>query len=473
MKEPVYITTTLPYINADPHIGFTWEIIQADVLARYLRLGGQEVFFNTGTDEHGKKISDKAKEHGLSPQVFADQLAVKFLNLKNLLNLTFDNFIRTTDPKHQVAVFEFWRRSLENGDIYKKNYRTKYCVGCELEKTDSELVDGRCEFHPDKELEIIEEENYFFRLSHYQQPLLDFYKKNPNFVRPAKRYKEVITFVEAGLNDFSISRLKAKMPWGIDVPGDSDHVIYVWFDALINYISALGWPKDEISFNKWWPAIQFAGKDNLRQQSVMWPAMLISAGLELPREINIHGFVTVGGQKMSKSLGNVVSPESLVSDYGADAVRYYFTREVSSFEDSDFTADRFKAVYNANLANGLGNLASRILKMATTYLDVWPAQPKFFWPKEFEDKIAKRDFAQAADIVWTQIAKLDWEIADRQPFKQIKTNPQGAKKEISRLVQELHLLTFWLEPFVPVAADKIKQAINNHQMIEPLFARKD
>ncbi len=248
-----YITTTLPYVNADPHVGFALEIIEADVVARYHREIGDGVFFNTGTDEHGLKIQRKAEELGMDTKTYCDQEAKKFFGLKDLLNLSIDNFIRTTDAPHLRAAQEFWRRCDEKGDIYKKNYQIKYCVGCELEKTESELVDGKCPLHPNQTLEIIDEENYFFRFSDYQEKLLAWYDRNPEFVVPQKRFHEVRKFVEHGLKDFSISRLKSKLPWGVEVPGDSQHVMYVWFDALVNYVSAIGWPEDMENFQLWWP----------------------------------------------------------------------------------------------------------------------------------------------------------------------------------------------------------------------------
>src|SRR3989344_2999923 len=264
-----YITTTIPYVNAEPHIGFALEIVQADVLARYHRLLSEEVVHNFGTDEHGLKIYRKALEQRKDPQEYCDEYAVKFDQLKKILNLDYTNFMRTTDPHHVSAAQEFWKLCFNNGDIYKKNYKIKYCVGCELEKTDSELKDGKCEFHPNLELEVYEEENYFFRFSKYQKPLLEFYEKNPEFVVPQGKYNEIKEFVRRGPEDFSVSRLKAKMPWGIDVPGDPDHVMYVWFDALVNYISTLGWPKDKKNFESFWPGVQTAGKDNLRQQTAI------------------------------------------------------------------------------------------------------------------------------------------------------------------------------------------------------------
>src|SRR3989344_2595088 len=303
-NKKFYITTTLPYVNADPHIGFALEIIQADVMARYYRNAGYKVFFNTGVDEHGLKIFRKAKENNLDPQKYCNIYAKKFDDLKSALGLSYNNFIRTTDKHHQEAAQEFWKLCEKNKDIYLKNYKIKYCVGCELEKTESELVDGKCPVHPNLELEMIEEENYFFRYSKYQKKLLNFYKKNPEFVIPEKRYNEIKGFTEKGLEDFSISRLKEKMPWGVPVPGDDKHVMYVWFDALVNYISCLGWPdfakassgKARNLFKEFWPGLQVAGKDNLRQQSSMWQAMLLSAGLPNSKQIFIHGFITSDGK---------------------------------------------------------------------------------------------------------------------------------------------------------------------------------
>ena len=363
MAKKFYITTTAPYVNADPHIGFALEIIQADTLARYHRLLGEKVVFSFGTDEHGLKIYRKALEEKLEPQAYCDQSVATWNKLKQALNLSYTHFIRTTEKRHLEAAQELWQRCLKNNDIYKKTYKSKYCVGCELEKTDSELEQGRCPIHPNLEIELINEENYFFRFSKYQKPLLEFYGKNTDFVVPRYRFHEIIEFVKSGLEDFSVSRLKSKMPWGVDVPDDPDHVMYVWFDALIFYISNLGWPQ-VAGFDGFWPGIQIAGKDNLRQQSAIWQAMLLSAGLPNSRQIMIHGFIQSGGQKMSKSLGNVVDPIFLSKKYGVDALRYYLLAKIHPFNDSDFTLPLFEGAYNADLANGLGNLVSRVAKMA-------------------------------------------------------------------------------------------------------------
>jgi len=379
-----YITTTLPYVNAEPHIGFALEIVEADVIARFKRAQGFDVVFNTGTDEHGLKIYRRAREEKKDPQAYVDEYAKKFDALKDALNLSYTDFIRTSDEAHKKAAQEFWKLCEKNGDIYKKKYSIKYCVGCELEKTESELFEGKCPLHPKQELELIDEENYFFRFSKYQEKLLELYRSQSDFVVPESRLHEIKKFVEQGLQDFSISRLKEKLPWGVPVPGDEDHVMYVWFDALVNYISTLGWPSsvplretpagkssptDDKSnkFKDFWISgtpVQVAGKDNLRQQAAIWQAMLFSAGIPNTHQIFIHGFITHDGKKMSKSLGNVVDPIALVQKYGTDAVRYFLLIGFHAYEDGDFTVKRFEEIYNAELANGIGNFVQRVTTLA-------------------------------------------------------------------------------------------------------------
>ena len=480
--DKVYLTTTLPYVNADPHIGFALEIVQADIVARWGRLSGKEVFFNTGTDEHGLKIWRNALEAGKNPKEYVDEYAARFDLLKEALNLSYDNFIRTTDPKHISAAREFWRRCAEGGHIYKKNYSVKYCVGCELEKTDSELEDGRCPIHPNLEPEIIEEENYFFKFSAFRDKLLLLYEKNPDFVVPSYRFNEIKAFAERGFEDFSVSRLKEKMPWGVPVPGDEAQVMYVWFDALVSYVSAIGWPDDMAKFGKWWPVIQFAGKDNLRQQSAMWQAMLMAAGLPPSKQIVIHGFMTSGGQKMSKSLGNVVNPFDLVKEYGADAVRYYLARHVHPFEDSDFTMKRFKEAYNANLANGLGNLLSRIMKMATSndvvFQEGWMKEKNIFaqtehFYNEQKKEMENFNFQQSADAVWGVVSYLDGFIQKEQPFKKIKSDKETGERDIKYLLCHLMAVSNMLLPIMPKTAEIMEKTIKENKMPETLFPRKD
>mgnify|MGYP001618422692 CR=1 FL=1 len=416
-----YITTTLPYVNADPHIGFALEIVQADVIARYRRALGDEVFFSTGTDEHGLKIYRRALEEKKDPQAYVDEYAAKFENLKSALNLSYNSFIRTTDLHHVAAAQEFWKRCEARGDIYKKEYRVKYCIGCELEKTDSELVGGRCPIHPKEDIELREEENYFFRFSKYQKFLLELYSERPNFVVPASRLNEICAFVEGGLQDFSISRLAAKMPWGVPVPGNPDHVMYVWFDALVNYISALGWPSfakategKPSKFEEFWPGVQIAGKDNLRQQAAMWQAMLLSAGLSTSKQIFIHGFITHNGEKMSKSVGNTVNPIDLAARYGTDAVRYFLLRGIHAYEDSDFTKERFEEIFNADLANGIGNFVQRV----TTLAEKTGLSNRDLGDSVFKDLVApvkakiktsleRFEFHEAIQAVWSLVAAGD------------------------------------------------------------------
>lgn len=476
MKDKsLYITTTLPYVNSDPHVGFALEIVHADIMARYKKLCGFDVFFNTGTDEHGSKVHAKALENGKDPQEYVNEYAEKFKGLKKVLDLSEDiNFIRTTDEFHKKSAQAFWKKCADNGYIYKKNYKMKYCVGCELEKTDSELVDGKCPIHPNTELQLIEEENYFFKFSDFQERLLKLYEDRPDFVLSSSRFNEIKSFVSRGLEDFSISRLKSKMPWGVPVPGDDEQVMYVWFDALVNYVSAIGWPDDMEKFNKYWPVVQFAGKDNLRQQSAMWQAMLMAADIEPSKQIVIHGFINSGGQKMSKSLGNVINPYDVVSEYGTDALRYFLAREMNTFEDSDFTMEKFKESYNANLANGIGNLTSRIMKMAETHLsegvNVWEKN----FSKDFVGALENFEIQKSAQIAWKEISDLDSFIQTTEPFKLVKTDKEKALEIIKQMVERLYYIACMLEIFIPNTAQKIKDAIKANAMpSSPLFARKD
>lgn len=476
MAKNIYFTTTAPYVNAEPHLGFALEIIQADVLARYHRLIGNNVWFGFGTDEHGQKIYQKALEQKKDPQKYTDEYAAKFENLKKALNLSYDSFVRTTDDFHIRAAQEFWRRCDKNGDIYQAKYKVKYCIGCELTKTDSELEEGKCPLHPNLKLEAREEENYFFRFSKYQKPLLDLYTKNPDFVVPKNRLVEITNFVKKGLQDFSISRLKEKMPWGVPVPDDPQHVMYVWFDALVFYISAIGWPTDQKKFNKWWPVIQLAGKDNLRQQSAMWQAMLLSAGLPPSKQILIHGFITSDGQKMSKSLGNVIDPFYLVKKYGADAVRYYLLKEIPPFSDGDFTIKHFEEVYNADLANGLGNLVQRVITMVQKYcggkvpaIDSDPDRHPlrideniYNWKKAYANRdkaLAKYKFNEAFISVWQYITAADQYVDQNKPWELVKTDPKKVDYILYGLLDSIHQLAWMIDPFMPKTSLKIAQAL--------------
>jgi len=465
-----YITTTLPYVNAEPHIGFAMEIIKADVIARYHRARGDEVIFNTGTDEHGVKIYRTAIEQNKNPQEYVDEYAAKFGELKSLLNVSYTHFIRTSDPDHKKAAQEFWRLCAARGDIYKKSYRIRYCVGCELEKTDSELTDGACPIHPNLKLELLDEENYFFRFSKYQQPLLDFYKAHPDFVLPSFRFHEIKRFVADGLQDFSISRIKAKMPWGVPVPDDDEQVMYVWFDALINYISTLGWPDDvKGEFQNFWPGTQIAGKDNLRQQSAMWQAMLMSAGLPLSKQILIHGFITVNDKKMSKSLGNVIAPKALVEKYGADPVRYYLLREIPSGEDGDFSYEKFEQRYNGDLANGLGNLVARV---ATLGEKVSPTAVHGEGDIEkeirteidrvralYEKSLHEFRLNESLGHAWELISFADKYINDKKPWT-IKDDRDQFSRVVANACYIVDAVRKLIQPFLPKTAEKIREQIS-------------
>lgn len=468
-NKTIYITTTLPYVNSEAHIGFALEIVQADTIARLKKLLGNEVFFNFGTDEHGLKIYRKAIEQGKEPQEYVDEYAKKFDRLKGALNLSYNNFIRTTDPHHLKAAQEFWNRCNANGDIYKKLYKIKYCVGCELEKTDSELENGKCPIHPNLNIEIIEEENYFFKFSKYQKPLLNFYEKKPDFVVPEVKYKEIKTFVKSGLQDFSISRLKSKMPWGVAVPNDNEHVMFVWFDALVNYVSAIGWPDDVVRFKKWWPVIQFAGKDNLRQQSAIWQAMLMSAGVPNSNQIFIHGFITANGQKISKSLGNTIDPIEVANKYKTDALRYYLLAKIHPFDDSDFTFEKFEEVYNSDLANGLGNLVARVAKLCENSNLEFPESKLSLSPK-IESFLNEYRFDFAIKEIWHEITQTDQFINEEEVWK--KTNKE-LETDLNHLVFHIRSIAYNLQPFLPQTSEKILTQFKGPKIKSsaPLFPR--
>jgi methionyl-tRNA synthetase len=470
MKEKFYITTTLPYVNDAPHIGFALEIVQADVLARYMRLKGYDVMFLTGTDEHGSKIAKKAQDQGLTPKKLADKYSKQFRDLKKSLNLSWNEFIRTTDAKkHWPGVFKLWKEMEESGDLYKRTYRGLYCQGCEAFLTDKDLVDGKCSIHG-REPELIEEENYFFRLSAYTKTLKAKIKSKEFEIVPEFRANEILALMEKGLEDVSFSRSSDKLKWGIRVPGDESQTMYVWADALTNYISAIGYGRDGAMFERWWPAdTQVLGKDVLRFHAAIWPAMLLSAKLPLPKKLLVHGFINVGGQKMSKSLGNVVSPASLVEKFGIDPVRYYFLREISSVEDGDYSETKFIDRYNADLANGLGNLYSRVLGLALRFerpiaanfknMDLALEQRIKSVQKSIDEKLAQFKFNDALSELWSLVSYGDNYINDRKPWS--KDNPDiENEKSLFNLLVLIQSVAVLLEPFMPETSKKITKNIS-------------
>jgi methionyl-tRNA synthetase len=457
-------------VNADPHIGFALELVQADTLVRTWRAHGDDVFFTTGTDEHGQKIYEAAKRGGQEVEAYVDHYAAEFQKLKGALDLDAPAFIRTTDPKHIKAAEEMWRRCAASGDIYEKEYEGLYCVGHEAFITEKELVDGKCPEHG-SEPQMLKEKNYFFKFQKYQQFLLD-YLDRPDSIVPEWRRQEAITFVKGGLEDFSISREKERLTWGIPVPGDESQVMYVWFEALTSYISTLGWP-EEGDFQKYWEqgkTLQLAGKDQVRFQSLIWQAMLKSAGVKNTDQIFYHGFINSGGKKMSKTLGNVINPYDLVSTYGTDATRYVLLRHISPAEDSDLTLEAIHDHYTAHLTNGLGNLVARVMKLAEdNNIRVESSTSSLRVP--VTELIEAYKYNEALDLIWNVIGALDERITTEEPFKVIKTDTEKGIAMITSLVAGVSDIADALMCIMPATSVKMRSAVREGKKPENLFPR--
>ena len=461
MNKNYYVTTAIDYTNDVIHIGHSYQKIIADVLARYHRLVGDKTFFLTGTDEHGGTSEQAAKKAGKTPQEFVDEISKNDKDQLDLLGISYDRFIRTTDPDHKKVVKEFYKNVGANGDIYKGEYVGYYCVGCEAYKNLTEIVDGKCPLHPTRELERIKEENYFFKWSKYRDFLKKHILDNPDFIKPESQRKNMLGFLEQGLEDIAISRPIEKVSWGIPVPDDPEQTIFVWFDALVNYIS--GAPN-------FWPAdVHILGKDNVRWHALLWPAMLKSAGYKLPKTIYGHGFINLSGEKISKSRGNVIRPNELIEKFGVDPVRYFFIKYGPLTEDVDISLDKIKEVYNSDLANGLGNLVSRIAKLCeSSGFEFKEGKIKF--DNEISKSLDEFRFDEALKLIWAKVTKTDQYININEPWKLEGTK---LKEVLTYSINSLIIIAYQLIPFLPETAEKIEKQFKGPKIKSesPLFPR--
>lgn len=467
-SKKFYITTAIPYVNAAPHIGFALELVQTDAIARYQRQQGKEVHFLTGTDDNALKNVQAAEKHGEEVGSYVTRNSNRFREVLPKLNIANDDFIRTTEERHVKACQIFWEKCQK--DIYKKKYSGLYCVGCETYYLEKDLVDGKCPEHKTVPEEV-EEENYFFRLSAYQKWLEKLIESDEYKVVPEFRKNEVLAFIRGGLDDFSISRsVKRAKGWGIPVPNDPSQIIYVWFDALLNYITALGWPNGEL-FKKFWPAnLHVIGKGVTRFHAIYWPAMLKSAGVETPKELFVHGYVTVGKEKISKTLGNVIDPFSEVDKYGVDAVRYYLLREIPGYGDGDYSTERFLEVYNSELANNLGNLVSRLAKLGQ---GLKVSSEKVEFAEQYKNYLDKYQFDLAIKYVFEKyVDATNVRLNEVKPW----TLDPADEKRIECLkdcVTNIRKAAYHLQPFIPETSAKILAAFEGEikPLDKPLFPR--
>ena len=456
-----YITTAIDYVNNVPHLGTAYEKVAADAIARYKRLAGFDTRFTMGNDEHSTNVEKAAREKGLTPKAYCDQMAVTFQDVWKRLDVSYDDFIRTTEPRHARGVQALFAKIVERGDIYKGKYEGYYCVGCERFYPEKDLAEGLCPIHKTKP-EWLSEDNYFFRLSAYAKPLMDHYRANPDFLVPEIRRNEIVNVIEGGLDDISVSRAGAT--WGIPLPSDPGHTVYVWFDALINYISAVGYPSTDGDFKRYWPAdLHVIGKDITRFHCIIWPAMLMSAGVALPKSVLGHGWVHFQGQKLSKSLGNIVNPLDVAEKYGADPLRYFLLKEVPLSRDGDFSWDLFIERYNSDLANDWGNLFTRTISMIHRYRAgvLAVAEPS----DGLGDVIASafRDYRSALDryaieggieAAWTIIRRANRLVEERAPWNLAKDPDKAADLDrlLGALAVALQHAAFLLFPVMPAKA---------------------
>jgi methionyl-tRNA synthetase len=463
-----YVTTAIEYVNGEPHIGHAYQKIAADVLARWNKILGREVFLLTGTDEHGKKALEAAKAAGKPPKIFVDEISEKFRLAWEALNIDFDRFIRTTGEDHIKTVSDFIERINKAGDIYKGKYSGLYCVGCESYYTETELPDKTCPIHK-KPLENVEEEAYFFRLAKYQKFLLDLYKQHPEFVLPDKRRNETINRVEEGLQDLCITR--NDFDWGIPFPLEDGYIVYIWFEALVNYYTAV---KDKLEF--WPPDLHLLGKDNGWFHAVIWPAMLKSAGIELPKTVFIHGFLTFNGTKISKSLGNVISPGVLVNKYGADSIRYYCMREIPFGEDGDFSEKALISRHNSELADSLGNLVNRVIVLTEKNFEGSVPQSHGEGKlnklvlnacKAVEGSISELQFHNALNDIFYVISECNKFINEKKPWEIKDKEELGGI--LYELLEALRIIAILLQPFIPQTSEKIMEQLG----LEKKFSSKD
>lgn len=474
-----YITAAIPYVNASPHLGHALEFVQGDVITRFKKLQKVDTLYISGSDENGLKIVQAAEKQGLSPQQLADKNTEVFKKLIKALNVEIDVWRRGSDKNlHWPGTHKLWQLCKKNGDIYKKLYGGYYCVGCEDFYTKKDLIDGKCPEHLTKP-EWVEEENYFFNLKKYQEQIERLIVEDKLVIIPQTRKNEVLSFIRRGLEDFSISRSKKRAKnWGIPVPDDDNQVIYTWYDALNVYQTAVGFGYDDKLWQKWWPAdVHIIGKGILRFHAVYWIGMLLSAKLLLPKSIFVHGYITAEGQKMSKTLGNIIDPFELIKKYGTDPLRYYLLREIPSYSDGDFSERRFKEVYNSDLANGLGNLVARVAKLASIIKDFKiPSRSHsnntYYYSehKEYEKAFEEFRFNDALTFIWEKVAAANRKIDKEKPWE---LKGEKLEKVLTLLIAQILEIALLLKPFLPETSKKIISQFSEPTIKSqpPLFPR--